>query len=189
MQADVRNLRGANFLDQRIELADIDIPLEIDDFRRVVGLGDDHIDERAPGELLVQARGGEVHVARHDVARPDRDLREDVLGAAALVGRDDVLVAVMLLHRLFEVIKVFAAGVGLVAEHHARPLPVAHRAGARVGEQVDVDVARAEQERVVARLAQRRLAIAAGGHAQRLDDLHLPRLGPRTAGGAGNGRV
>ena len=79
-------------------------------------------------------------------------LREDVLGAAALVGRHDVAVAVVLLDGLFEVIEVAAAGVGLVAQHHAGPLPVAHRAGAAVGQQVDVDVLGAQQEGVVAGL-------------------------------------
>ena len=53
-----------------------------------------------------------------------------MLGAAALVGGDEVAVAVVALDGLLEVVEVAAAGVGLVAQHHAGPLPVAHGRGA-----------------------------------------------------------
>ena len=153
---------------------------------RVVRLGDDHVDKRAAGQFLVQPRGGEIHVAGHEVARLDQDPREDVLGAAALVGRHDVAVAVVLLDRRFEVVEVAAAGVGLVAQHHARPLPVAHRAGAAVGQQVDVDVLGAQQEGVVAGLGDGPRALGASRHLERFDDLDLPRFGPG-AGARGGG--
>ena len=133
----------------------------------------------AARQLLVQARGGEVHVARHVVAGLDQDARQQVLGAAALVGRDDVAVAVVLLDRRFEVVEVAAAGIGLVAHHHAGPLPVAHRAGAAVGQQVDVDVLGAQQEGVVARLGDGPRAFGAGHHLDGLDHLDLPGFGPR----------
>ena len=83
------------------------------------------------------------------------DAGEDVLGAAALVGGHDVVVAVILADRFFQVVEILAAGVGLVAQHHACPLPVAHGAGAAVGEQVDVDVVGAEQEGVIAGVGDR----------------------------------
>ncbi len=78
-------------------------------------------------------------------------------------------------------VEVAAAGVGLVAQHHARPLAVAHGAGAAVGQQVDVDIVGAQQEGVVAGLEQRLLAAPAVIIAQRLDHLDLPGLGPGTA--------
>ena len=56
----------------------------------VVRLVDDDVDEDAAGELLVRPGGGEVHVARDEVAGLDEDLRDEVLGAAALVGGHDV---------------------------------------------------------------------------------------------------
>jgi hypothetical protein len=126
----------------------------------------------------VQAGGGEVHVPRHELAGLDQQLRQNVLGAAALVSGDDEAVAVVLLHGFFEVVEVLAAGVGLVAQHHAGPLPVAHRAGARVGQQVDVDVVALEQEGVVAGLTNGPLAVFERGDVQRLDDLYFPRFGP-----------
>ena len=82
------------------------------------------------------------------------DLADEVLGAAALVGGHDVPVAVVSLDRVLEVVEVATAGVGLVAQHHPGPLAVAHRAGAAVGQQVDVDVVRAQQEGVEAGLGQ-----------------------------------
>ena len=84
--------------------------------------------------------------------------RDEVLRAAALVGGHDVAVAVVALDRRLQVVEVAAPGVRLVAEHHPGPLAVAHRGRAGVREQVDVDVVRAEQEGVVARLAQGALA-------------------------------
>ena len=115
------------------------------------------------------------------MARLDQRAADQVLGPAALVGGDDVLVAVVLLHGGFEVVEVAAARVGLVAQHHPRPLPVAHGAGARVGEQVDVDVFGFQEEGVVAGLGEGPLAFLARGHPEGLDHLDLPGLGPGAA--------
>ncbi len=154
----------------------------------------DHVHEGAARHLLMQPRGGEVHVARYELPRLDRRARDQILGAASLMRRHQVLVAVVPVDRVFEVVEVLGAGVGLIADHHAGPLAVAHRVGAAVGEQVDVDVARAEQEGVVAGVDQGALTGGAVGHVQRLDHLDLPRLRPGTAaellaegaGGAGH---
>ena len=158
------------------------LPLKGCSLAGIVPFGNDHVDERAAGQFLVQPGGGEVHVAGHEVARLDEHLREDVLGAASLVGGHEVAIAVILAHGVFEVIEVAAAGVGLVAEHHAGPLPVAHGAGAAVGQQVDVNVLGAEQEGVVAGLAHGPFALAAREHLDRLDDFDFPRFRPGAAG-------
>ena len=133
LETDVWNAPVADFVDERIQLRNIDVALEWKIRLRVVGLVDDHVDESSARQLLVQARGREVHVARHMVAVLDEDLRHQVFGAAALVCRHEVLVAVILPHYGFEVVEILAAGIGLVAQHHAGPLPIAHRRGARVG--------------------------------------------------------
>ena len=132
-------------------------------------------------QLLVEARGREVHVAGDVVAGLDQRLADEVLRAAALVGGHDVAVAVEPLDRRLEVVEVAAARVRLVAQHHPGPLAVAHGGRAGVGQQVDVDVVRAEQERVVAGLVERRDPLLAGGHLERLDHLDLPGLGPGAA--------
>ena len=40
----------------------------------------DHIFKRTPGQLLMESRRSEVHVARHDIARLDEDARNEMLG-------------------------------------------------------------------------------------------------------------
>ena len=81
------------------------------------------------------------------------DAEEDPLGGAALVGRDDVLEREQLADGVAEDEVRRRAGVGLVAVLDRRPLVAAHRAGARVGQQVDQHVARVQLEEVEAGLA------------------------------------
>src|ERR1019366_6179045 len=109
---------------------------------------------------------------------PDQNARDDVLGAAALVCRDDVSVAIVAAHAGFQAIVTFAAGIGLVTQHHARPLPVAHGGGAGIGEQVDIDVAGAEEERVVPRLDDGAVALFASRDTDVLDHLDFEGLCP-----------
>jgi hypothetical protein len=148
LEVDVGDAGRAVLVDDRLELVQIDVALEGLGAGDVVGRVADDVDESPAGEFLVRASGREVHVAGHDVAGLDHHAAEDVLGAASLVGRDEVLVAVVPMDRVLEVVVVDAPGVGLVAEHQPGPLAVAHGAGARVGEQVDVDILAAEKEGV-----------------------------------------
>ena len=180
---DVGDLVGAHLIDQRLELGDVDIALERVLGARVVRLVDDDVVEGGAGHLLVQAGGGEVHVAGHVHSGADQDAADQVFGAAALVGRHDIGEAVDLAHRVVQHIEGLGAGIGLVADHHVRPLVVAHRGGARVGEQVDVAQLARQQEGVVARLPDRHLALLARRHGERLDGLNPERLGKFALGG------
>ena len=184
-EADVRNAFGAHVRDQRIELRQVDVALERMLALRVVRLVDDHVDERAAGQFLVQPGGREVHVPGHMIARLDEQLGQDVLGAAALVRGHHVPIAVAFAHGGFEVVEVGAAGVGLVAEHHAGPLPVAHGRDAGIGQQVDIDVLRAQQEGVVAGRHDGAVAMLAGRGLEQLDHLDLVGLCPGAAAGKG----
>ena len=179
--ADVGDVAGADLLDEVFNRLQIDVALERVFAGRIVPLGNDDVDEGAAGEFLVQPGSGEVHVARHQVARLDEQARQDVLGAASLVGGHEVAIAVVLSHRVFQVVEIAAARVGFVAEHHAGPLPIAHGVGAAIGEQVDVNVFRAEEERVVARFSQRFLALGARKHFDGLDHFDFPGFRPRAA--------
>ena len=179
----VGNLARAGFVDDAPELGEIDVALERVRVRRVVRFIDNHIDERAPGEFLVQARGGEVHVAGDDVARVNHDLREDVLRAAPLMRGDKIFISIILSYSLPQIIKVLAARISFIPQHQARPLAVAHGVGAAVGEQVDVHVRGAQQEGVVARFGHKLLALGEGGHANRFDHLDLPGFRPGTTAG------
>ncbi len=126
----------------------------------------------------MQARGGEIHISGNVLPLFDRNLTDQMFGPASLMRRDDKFVAIKFLYRRLKVVKVSAAGVSLVAQHHPRPLPVAHRRSAGIGQQIDVHVARAQQERVVPRLFQCFGALRGGGQPYRFDHLDLEGLGP-----------
>ena len=106
-------------------------------------------------------------------------VEEDPLGGAPLVGRDDVLEAGQVLHDVAEAVEGAAAGVGLVALHERAPLRGRHRARPGVGEEVDEDVLRAEEEDVVAGLRERLLALLAVRELDRLDRLDAEGLDDR----------
>ena len=90
---------------------------------------------------------------------PREDAEEDPLGRPALVGGDHVLEREQLAHGVPEHVVRRRAGVGLVAVLDRGPLVAAHRAGARVGEQVDQHVLRVHLEQVVTGLGHGRLAL------------------------------
>ena len=178
----VGNLPRPHLEDELFEFLQVHVALEGVLARRVVRLVNDDVHEGSARQLLVEARGGEIHVAGDEVARLDHDLGKDVLGAAPLVRGNQVLIAVVLANRLPQVVEVAAARVGFVAEHHARPLDVTHGVGAAVREQVDIDILGAQQEGVVAGLDDELLALLAGRHADGLDHLDLPGLSPGAPG-------
>ena len=104
---------------------------------------------------------------------------QDVLGRAPLVCRDDVGETGDVAHRTLEDRERARAGVRLVSLHHPRPLVHRHGARARVGEQVDQDVLRLEEEHVVMRFVECRCAFVLGRLADRLDGLDAKRLDDR----------
>ena len=122
-----------------------------------------------PKPLVLDVRAGcvEVDVIGHVIAGVEEVRHEDQFGAAPLVGREDVLEAEDLLHRLLEAREAGAAGVSLVTVHQRRPLEVAHRARAAVGQQVDEDVLAAQVEQVEVRGAERLLAFRAADQPDR----------------------
>ena len=176
-KADVRDFVRADFVDERLQFLDIHIA-----FERQVNLGivcfvDDDVAESRTVALLVGAGSGEVHVARNIVARFDHDGREQVFCTTALVGRNDVFEAIVFTHDFFQVVEVAAARIGFVTNHQASPLFVAHRAGAAVGQEVDVNVFGIKQERVVTRFFHVFLTLFAIGHGDRFNRFDFERLG------------
>ena len=175
--ANVRNLVSADFVDERLQFLQVHVAFEGQVNLRIVRFVNDDVAEGRAIAFLVRTGGGEVHVARYVVARFDEDGGEQVFCTTALVGRDDVLEAEVFAHDFFQVIEVAAAGIGFVANHEASPLIVAHRVGAAVSQEVDVNIFGIKQESVVTRFFHVLLTLFAVGHGDRFNRFDFERLG------------
>ena len=143
---------------------------------RLAALGDHQIHRLGADKLHVRARRVEVRVVGDDIAFLAHHAEQNALRRAALVGRDDVLVAENILHRRAELLEAAAAGITLIAFHHRRPLVRGHRAGAGIGEQVDEDIVRGQEKKVVVRGAQQLLALRARRPVNGFDALDAERF-------------
>ncbi|OPZ46059.1 MAG: hypothetical protein BWY95_01820 [Bacteroidetes bacterium ADurb.BinA104] len=174
----VRDLVGADLLDQRLVLGEVDIALERHAVKlRIVCLVNDDVNERAAVHLLVSPCSSEVHVARHVRPGPYEDLRNEVLCSPSLVSRADILEPEQLAYSLLQVKPVFAPSVGLVAHHQTSPLPIAHGIRSAVGQEIDVHIPRLEQKRVEAGFPDPPRAFFLGKKGDGFDHLDLVRLG------------
>ena len=117
--------------------------------------------------------GREVIVHRHDVARLDENLGQQVLRGAALVRGHAVLESQILFDRVQELVIALPASVGIVGNHHRRQLVIAHGVGAAIGQHVDEHVPRAEQEGVEAGFGDRPQSLPDRHQKGLLDDLDL----------------
>ena len=141
----------------------------------IARLRDRDVGPHAARQLCMHAGRREVQVRQHELAGLHEHAREQMLGAASLVRRDQVPPAVDVAHRRFEPVEAARAGVRLVAELHRRALLLRHRRGAAVGQEIDVDVVGAEQERVEAGRDDRPAPGRRVRQTDRLDDLDLVR--------------
>ena len=111
--------------EQPVERVDVHVALERVERRRVAALGDDEVDRLGAGRLDVRPGRVEVGVVGHDLAGPAEDAEQDLLGGAALVGRDHVPEREELLDALQEREPRGRAGVALVAVLDRGPLVAA----------------------------------------------------------------
>ena len=123
----------------------------------------------------VGAGGVEVCVVGDDLPLSfpgtDHDFNKEAFGSTALVGGEDVADACDVLDDIAEAEPAWCAGVGLVTSHDPCPLFAAHRAGSRVGQEVDHDIIRWDREEVVVRLFEGCSTLFDGGHADGFDGL------------------
>ena len=103
-----------------------------------MSLIDDHIHKGAARQFLVQASSSEIHISGDVITLVDDGLADQVFSAAPLVSRDNVFVTIVGLYCIFEMVKISTASISLIAQHHACPLAVAHRAGAAVGQEINI---------------------------------------------------
>ena len=120
--------------------------------------------------------GVEVSIARNDMPFLHQIGEQHVLGSTSLMGGDDILRAEETLHHLLELIERRCACIALVAQHHGRPLAVAHGTGARVGETVDVHLFGLQHKYVVMGFTKPLFSLCAATLSEWLDHLDLPRF-------------
>ena len=132
-----------------LESIQIDVAFERKVRARVGCLGDGHVDPDAARQFDVDARSREVEVRRDQLSGLNEHLRQEMLGAPALVRRDQMAISVDLAHGGFEPEEAPRSRVRLVADLHRRALLLRERRRAAIGEEVDVDVLRAQKECVV----------------------------------------
>ncbi len=165
-----RDAPGAPVGEKAGEGRDVHVPLERVRGIEVVRLRDREVDRLRPVPLDVGPGRVEVHVVGDDRSRAGEEGEQEVLGRPPLVRRDHVREPGQLLDGRLEVGEVPAPRVRLVADHHRRPLAVAHRRRPGVGQEVDVHLVGLQLEEVEPRPKERRLAFGRGGEADPLDD-------------------
>ncbi len=133
-----------------------------------------------PHKFNVGARGVEVRVIGNHIALLAHHAEQNALGRATLVRGDHMLVAEDVLDGVAKMVEAPAAGIALVAQHDGRPLLRRHRAGARIGEQVDQHIVSRQQKQVVMRGPQQLFALLPRGPANRFDALDAKRLDDRS---------
>jgi hypothetical protein len=89
-------------------------------------------------------------VVRDDLAGAAEHGEQDLLGGAALVGRNDVPEREEISYRFLELVERRRPGIALVAVLYGSPLVTAHRACARVSEEIDQNVVGMKVEQVQA---------------------------------------
>ena len=117
-------------LEQLLEARYIHVPFERSFRDGIERLRHGQVERDAVAHLDVGARRVEVRVVRDRLAGAGDLAQQDLLGGAALVGRDQVLEREQLGHRVAEAEPGRGPGVALVAVLNGGPLVAAHRARA-----------------------------------------------------------
>ena len=175
-----RHVFRAVFGDGRFQQINIKVAFPVVPRGGVEGFRRHHVNGFRAVELHVRGGGIEVEVGnKHRMRRlaaSNQAREQNLLRAAPLVGGNGIGIADNLFDLFAQMLIVTRPGVGFVAHHQPGPLMVAHRAGAGVGQQVDIHVLAIEQKRVIARLFQRFDAIVKSGHTNVFDHFNAERL-------------
>src|SRR6516225_1310093 len=124
-------------LDELLKCGHVHVALERVRIGGLQSFGYGKVYRFGPGKLDVGARGVKVSVVGHNVVLLAHHAEQNALGGTALMRGDDVLVTKDVLYDAAQLLKAAAAGVAFVPFHHGTPLPTAHGARARIGEQIN----------------------------------------------------
>lgn len=166
-----RDVLATAFAEEGLKLVEVQVSLERVLVVRVAGPVVDEVHRLGPLVFDVGAGRVEVAVVGDGLARLAEQAAEDLLGGAALVGRDDVAETEDVAHDLLEATEAPRAGITFVADHDRPPLVGAHRAGAAVGQQVNEHVVGVNQEGVEVGATQNLVPLPLAREADRLDRL------------------
>ncbi len=169
-------------LEQRVERLEVHVPLERVHQARLAAFRNDEVDCVRARRLDVRARRVEVGVVRDDLAGPSDRREQDPLRRSSLMRGDHVLEREELLDRREEAEPRWRSGIALVTVLDRGPLVARHRAGPRIGQEVDEDVLGAQVEQVVAGLADLLAAFRLRRQPKRLDRVDPERLDDRLEG-------
>ena len=114
-KADIWNLISAHFVNQGLELIQVNIALEIKDCIGVVGLVDNDVAEGCAVAFLMETCGCEIHVAGYIIAWLNGKCGKYILCAASLMGGYHILESEQLLYRCLKVVEVLGTAVGFIA--------------------------------------------------------------------------
>src|SRR5437879_2317263 len=127
-------------------------------------------------EFDIGARRIEMRIVRHDAALAAYHGKQNALGGAALMGRDNMSKAEDVLNRGPKSLEARRTRVGLITTHHGGPLFGRHRGGSRIREQVDQYRFGGNEKQVIAGLLEQALTLLSCGTADGLNAFDPKRL-------------
>ncbi len=164
-----RDIRGSFFLYRFFQGFQVHIALEGGGDSGDFSLGAAAVDGFGAGELDIGAGGVEEGVADKIFPFTAEDAEQYFFRRPSLVGGDDEGHARQLVNAVLKAEKAGAAGIGFIALHDAGPLLAAHGRSAAVGEQVDQDIAGADEEGVIMGSRENFFTFLPGGEIHRFD--------------------
>ncbi len=173
LHAHVRDVFHAVLGNDRFQFIRVHIALEgiaTGCFQRAVLEDLQHLAAR---QVHMRLGRGEVVIHGHHVAGFNKSFGQQVFRRASLVSRQQILKSQNFLDRIGQLIETLAAGVSLVRNHHGAQLVVAHGVGAAVGQHVQEDIARAQEESVITGLADGLQALGGAGQIGLLHNFNL----------------
>src|SRR5512135_489290 len=139
--------------------------------RGMKGLSNGKIHCLSPVKLDIGPGRIEMRIVRDDLSFLTHDRKENPLSSASLVCRNDMFEPEDALHRIEEPVKTPAAGIGFIPSHQAGPLLCAHGRRPTIGQEVNENLFRTDQEEIESGFLQNLLSLLPGGHLDRFDHL------------------
>ena len=163
-------------LEELLEVDEVHIALEWEFELGVLRLFDSYINGVCLACLDMPLGRIEMRIARDHLSLFHEVREEHILCRTTLVCWDNILKTSDTSDSVFQLEERFTTRITLIAEHQCSPLAVGHSSCTRVGQQVDIHLLAAEHKDVVLGFTEPLFALCAGGFADGLYHLNLPRF-------------